>query len=171
VALAYFITFTTYGTWLHGTEKGFGSVEEDHNQYGSPFVSPDSAREQLALSLMTEPPYALSEPARRIVCDAMIALCSEKCWRLHALHVRSNHVHMVVSADREPGRLMSEFKARASRELNRLCVDTQEKRWTRHGSTRHLFTEDSVAAAIDYTLNQQGPRTAHYPLASEPRTK
>jgi hypothetical protein len=28
--LAYFITFTTYGTWLHG--NGAGSVDPAHNQ-------------------------------------------------------------------------------------------------------------------------------------------
>jgi hypothetical protein len=27
--LAYFITFTTYGTWLHGTAKGNGSVDRE----------------------------------------------------------------------------------------------------------------------------------------------
>jgi hypothetical protein len=32
--LAYLITFPTYGTWLHGDERG--SVDRDHNLPGTP---------------------------------------------------------------------------------------------------------------------------------------
>ena len=35
-ALAYFITFRCYGTWLHGDERG--SVDRFHNIYGMPFI-------------------------------------------------------------------------------------------------------------------------------------
>ena len=70
-------------------------------------------------------------------------------------------------------------KARASRDLNRSGTDANVKRWTRHGSTRHLFDEASVAAAVAYTLDEQGvpmavydPRVAHESAAhEEPRTK
>ena len=40
MALAYFITFSTYGTWLHGTTKGKGSVDREHNQHGCPSLRP-----------------------------------------------------------------------------------------------------------------------------------
>ena len=166
MALAYFITFSTYGTWLHGTDKGSGSVDRRHNVYGTPFIPPDERREENASLRMTDPLYVLGETARTIVRDAIVALCEEKSWTLLALHVRTNHVHLVVSAEREPGRLMSDLKARASRELNRSGTDANAKRWTRHGSNRHLFDETSVAAAVAYTLDEQGSRMAVY----DPRT-
>jgi len=169
-ALAYFLTFTTYGTWLHGTDKGAGSVDRDHREYDSPFVAPDPRRQGKAMARMKEPPYVLTESARRVVRDAIVDLCEEKGWTLRALHVRSNHVHAVVSADREPGRLMSDLKARASRDLNRQSEDTQAKRWTRHGSTRHLFDAAAVQAAERYTLDEQGkPMAIHDPRPKEPR--
>ncbi len=171
MALAYFITFSTYGTWLHGTAKVEGSVDRRHNIYGTPFVPADESRKARAEFLMSEPPYVLSEAARKIVRDAITELCREKGWALLALHVRTNHVHAVVSADREPGRLMSDLKSRASRELNRAGVDAQEKRWTRHGSTRHLFDEASVAGAVSYTLDEQGEAMEFYDSRKEPRTK
>ncbi|MCY2967126.1 MAG: hypothetical protein NT069_26395 [Planctomycetota bacterium] len=115
MALAYFITFSTYGTWLHGTDKGHGSVDREHTVYATPFLAPDDVREERAALRMTDPPYVLHESARTIVRDAIVALCAEKNWTLHALHVRSNHVHVVVSADREPGRLMSHPSRRRSR--------------------------------------------------------
>jgi REP element-mobilizing transposase RayT len=40
------------------------------------------------------------EPAEReVVRDAIVALCREKGWRLMALHVRTNHVHVVIGVD------------------------------------------------------------------------
>jgi len=174
MALAYFITFSTYGAWLHGTDRGKGSVDRLHNIHGTPFVEPDAQRERDAAARMNEPPYILHENARTIVRDAIVATCAEKAWLLRALHVRSNHVPLVVSADRDPGRLMSDLKARASRELNRATIDAQAKRWTRHGSTRHLFDEASVAAAVAYTLDKQGARMAYFDPTEkerEPRAK
>jgi hypothetical protein len=44
MALAYFITFTTYGTWLHGMDKELGSVDVRHNAYATPFLGPDARR-------------------------------------------------------------------------------------------------------------------------------
>jgi REP element-mobilizing transposase RayT len=174
--LAYLITFTTYGTWLHGTDKGLGSVDRDHNIFGTPFVAPDVIRKQRAADLMTGPPFTLGPPDRDIVRDAIVALCKEKSWRLRALHVRTNHIHAVVSADRDPGRIMSDFKARASRELNRLHPnDDPPQRWTRHGSTPHLFDDAAVARAIAYVLDGQGTPMAIYDGRQinnkEPRTK
>jgi len=42
IPLAYLITFTTYGTWLHGDPRG--SVDREHNVWGTPFLDPDRAR-------------------------------------------------------------------------------------------------------------------------------
>ncbi len=36
--LAYFITFTCCGTWLHGDERG--SVDREHNTPGTPVLEP-----------------------------------------------------------------------------------------------------------------------------------
>jgi hypothetical protein len=179
MALAYFITFTTYGSWLHGSAKGKGSVDLEHNGYRTPFVAPDAQREQAAREAMSQPPYAMSAAERDVVCRAIMDLSHERSWVLLAVHVRSNHVHIVLSADREPGRLMSDLKARASRDLTRAGFgDATRRRWTRHGSTRHLFKEAEVPAAVRYTLDGQGERMACYerPLTScaalqEPRTK
>lgn len=168
MARAYFITFSTYGTWLHGTAKGQGSVDRKTNAFGAAYVAPKPSWEQEAVERMIEPHYVLNAQARNVVRDAMVDLCKEKGWTLLALHVRTNHVHVVVTADREPGRLMSDLKGRASRELNRLEVDSQSKRWTRHGSTRHLFDDASVEAAIAYTLDEQGQRMAVYDPRNEP---
>ena len=171
--LAYFITFTTYGTWLHGTDKGMGSVDQEHNAYGTPYVEADAARVQSERDAMTQPPYVLDAPRRTIACDAIVAIARDKEWSLLAAHVRSNHVHVVIAAEREPGRLMSDLKARASRELTLAGYEsTQRKRWTRHGSTLYLFDSAVVAQKIHYTLHEQGAPMAWFDgTHTEPRTK
>jgi REP element-mobilizing transposase RayT len=160
--LAYFITFSTYGTWLHGTARAEGSVDRKHNVYGESFLPADPARERAAEERMAYPAYLMSSRARDVVRNAIVHICRERGWYLSALHVRTNHVHVVVSADRDPERIMSDLKARASRDLNHLQIDAHPKRWTRHGSTRYLFDEASVTAAVAYTLDEQGDRMAAF---------
>jgi hypothetical protein len=40
MALAYLITFTTYGARLHGSARG--SVDDEHNVYGTPLLQVDA---------------------------------------------------------------------------------------------------------------------------------
>jgi REP element-mobilizing transposase RayT len=168
MALAYFLTFTTYGTWLHGNAKG--AVDDEHRGYGEPFMGADAERERVAREAMVQGPYRMSAAEREIVCQAIVTLARERGWLLLAVHVRTNHVHLVVSADRDPGRIMSDLKARASRDLTCAGFDNAERRrWTRHGSTRHLFRAEDVEAKIRYTLDEQGERMSWY--AKEPRTQ
>jgi REP element-mobilizing transposase RayT len=168
MALAYFITFSTYGTWMHGSAKG--SVDDEHHAFGEPLLEGDAERERQAREAMVQRPYVMSSAERDVVCKAIVELARDRDWRLLAAHVRTNHVHVVVTAERDAGRVMSDMKARASRDLTRAGFDNAERRrWTRHGSTQHLFREEDVAAKIQYTLDGQGERMAWY--AKEPRTK
>ncbi len=163
MALAYFITFTTYGTWLHGTDKGKGSVDREHKEFGASFVPPSDHRAERSRGGMAQPAYVMGPAERTVVCDAIVATCVERGWRLLAAHVRSNHVHVVVTADRDAGRVMADLKARASRALTRAGLgDADRRRWTRHGSTLHLFDAATVADKVDYTLHCQGvPMAVH----------
>jgi hypothetical protein len=40
-ALAYLITFRSYGTWLHGDNRG--SVDRFHNRFGEPYLPTNNA--------------------------------------------------------------------------------------------------------------------------------
>jgi REP element-mobilizing transposase RayT len=159
--LAYFITFTTYGTWLHGELPG--SVDEAHNQVGTPFLKPNERRRAANHQQMTQEAYLLDEPRRQIVRDAIVEECRFRGWILHALHVRSNHVHLVVTSEREPEFVMRTCKANASKRLSQAGFENAErKRWTVHGSTRYLWNEDAVSDKVHYTLHGQGNVMASY---------
>jgi len=163
MALAYFITFHTYGSWLHGTSKGLGSVDRDHNEIGSEFIEPQEELETERRELMTQDPYLLDEERRNVVRDAIVEICREKNWTLLALHVRSNHMHAVIASDRDASRLMADLKSKSSRALTQAGYENKDRiRWSRHGSTRYLHTHEEVDDKIDYTLFRQGKMMAYY---------
>ena len=86
---------------------------------------------------MDQPPYHLDQIRRDAVLQAIQEVCGHRGWTLLAAHVRSNHVHAVVETETRPERIMSDFKAYASRRLNWMKLDQpNRKRWARHGSTR-----------------------------------
>jgi REP element-mobilizing transposase RayT len=154
--LAYFITFTTYGTWLHGQETG--SVDPGHNEYGTEYLPADPAQRAEAAERMDQPPYGLDAARRRVVLATVQEVCRHRGWYLLACHVRTNHAHTVVQATAAgPEKVMNDLKAYASRRLAEAGFETKErKRWTRHGSTRYLWKDDQVLGAVDYVVNRQG---------------
>ncbi len=159
--LAYFLTWHTYGTWLHGDDQG--SVDREHAIYGEVFAPSSSARRAVARNRMQRPPVTLNEVARTAVQDAVVEVCRYRDWRLLALHVRSTHIHSVVHAGVPVDKILCDFKAYATRRLRRNdCFEKTGKVWALHGSTRYLWQEEQVLAAVAYTVDRQG--TALLPL-------
>ena len=168
--LAYFITFTCYGTWLHGDERG--SVDDEHNTPGTPVLPPDPERRARERNDLAEPPYHLDGPRRQVTLDALCEIARRKGWTLHAVHVRSNHIHIVVSATGTPERVMNDFKTASSRRLNkRFSAEQHRTRWTRHGSTRYLWTEEVVAEKVHYVLHGQGEPMERFPNVEPSRAR
>jgi REP element-mobilizing transposase RayT len=152
--LAYLITFRSYGTWLHGEDRG--SVDRRHyNRYGTPDM-PANKRilaEQVALK---SPPLFLDRARRAIVVSAIREVCQHRNYLLHAVNVRTNHVHSVVFGKCKPEHIMNAFKAYATRKLRETSLLGDATRpWSRHGSTPYLWTEEELERAIDYVINGQ----------------
>jgi REP element-mobilizing transposase RayT len=159
--LAYFITFTTYGTWLHGRDSG--SVDRKHNFPHTPFLPADAELEAARKRSMRQQPYSLDEPRRLVVLQTILEVARHRDWKLWAVHVRTNHVHVIVTAREKPEKIMSDLKAWASRRLRETFGESADRdRWTQHGSTRYLNAESAVAEAIVYVIDEQGERMAYY---------
>ena len=168
IPLAYLITLTCYGTRLHGDDAG--SVDEDHNQFGAPFLPANPRRVLAQQKQMKQAPYRLDRRRRTTVLEALQQHCAHRGWTLLAAHVRPSHVHLVVGAEETPERILNEVKAYASRALNRRGLDNgSRKRWTPHGSTRYLWKPEQIGAAIHYVVREQGETMAVWERPSEPR--
>ncbi len=168
--LAYFITFSTYGAWLHGKEAG--SVDLDHNERGTAYLPADPHLEAADRAAMAQPPFRLDAPRRRVVLATVREVCRHRGWQLIACHVRTTHVHIVVYADAPPEKVMNDCKANASRRLTEAGLDDKvRRRWTRHGSTQYIWRANALVDVVDYVLHRQGEPMETYQdtEASEPR--
>jgi REP element-mobilizing transposase RayT len=153
--LAYFLTFSCYGVRLHGDERG--SVDRDRNAFDTPFIDSQPAREKAERKRMKQDQYPLDEHRRVVLRDTVQEVCAHRVWRLLALHIRANHVHVVLQGDTEPDSMLNDFKRYGSRNLNEKGFDESDrKRWAYHGSTKYLWNPDNVQNAIRYTLHKQG---------------
>src|SRR5262245_2608821 len=92
--LAFLLTFRTYGTWLHGDERG--SVDDDHNAPITPLLPSDHPRRDYAAAALTHEPLILSDAMQRTVDEAILDECSFRHWELMERAVRTNHVHIVI---------------------------------------------------------------------------
>jgi REP element-mobilizing transposase RayT len=153
--LAYLLTFRTYGTWLHGDERG---AVDTHgwNRYGSPRKPPNPKLLAIMRSEMKGPPFLLTLPQREIVEHAVSALCERRFYELRAVQARTNHVHAVIAAGEKPERIVTSLKAEATRQLReQRLVSTEVKIWSRGRSRRYLWKPRHVGNAIEYVINGQ----------------
>jgi REP element-mobilizing transposase RayT len=105
----------TYGTWLHGDKRG--SVDRFHNRYGSPRIAPNRNWQNYNRQALRAPPLILGPKERRAVKQAVRDTCRIRKWSLLAFSVRTNHVHIVVTAHKKAELVLNAFKANATRQL------------------------------------------------------
>ena len=153
MAIAYFSTWTTYGTWLSGDERGWF-------QSGRGWREPDQRRAFSAALRMTADAVILTDVQRRLV-DAVVAEHSAfRGWELHAVNCRTNHVHVVVSAGDCPIEVPREqFKAWGTRRLKQLAFgyagDRRVEWWTERGWDVYIDDLEDLAAVVQYVLEGQ----------------
>ncbi len=156
VPLAHLITFRCYGTWLHG--DGRGSIDRFHNRYRSPYIEPNKNWHRYNTSHLESEPVTLGASGRRSVETAIRETCADRKWKLHALSVRTNHVHAVVSIGlAKPEQALIALKAKSTKRMRQDgCWRHESSPWAVKGSKRSLWNELSVARAIEYVLYGQG---------------
>lgn len=154
--LAFFITWTCYGTYLPGDERGWVKWRKGDKL-------PQPLLESWCRDRMTETAVLLHKSQRGIVNRLVRDHCKFRSWTLHAVNCRSNHCHAVVTAiDHSGEHVRDQLKAWAKRRLKDhqraqlICAESiREHWWTRKGSVRQLFDDESLRAAVEYTLEAQ----------------
>lgn len=153
MALAYLITWRCYGTYLHGEP---GAVRRGADVYGEALPEPSPRLRETERAAMRQAPMILDERMRAVVTEAIERTSEDKGWVLMACNVRTNHVHVVVAVDRPPEAVMTTLKSWATRYLRMVGLVGLDRRvWARHGSTRYLVDEASVARAMYYVTDMQ----------------
>ena len=94
IPIAYLITFRTYGTWLHGDERG--SVNRFQNVYGTPYLPSEKGWLERNTAKLQSKPVRLDAKQRGCVEKAIRECCFLRMLALLAINVRTNHAHTVV---------------------------------------------------------------------------
>jgi REP element-mobilizing transposase RayT len=152
--IAFFLTWTTYGSWLPGDPRGWTDSR------GRQRAPEDRLRGSVARRLQASG-ITLSNPERRSVEVSIAAVCRLRGWCLHAVNCRTQHVHVVVTVGNlAPAQVMQQLKAWASRALDAPQAEDrerprQQRRWTRGGSMRLIRAETDLDAVVKYVRECQ----------------
>jgi len=155
--LAYFITFTTYGTWLHGDERGSTIRQEGFTLR----LDKHTGIYTHEYHKLRNDPVTLNPAKRKIVLDTIIKHCNIRQWHLYATHVRSNHVHIVVKSNKPAKLTASELKNWPTRMLRNEGFEIPMV-WTRGGSNKMIFTRAKLKEKIHYAVYEQGEMMEYY---------
>jgi len=155
--IAYFITFTTYGTWLHGDCRGSvirrcGCSEK---------LPPNTALYNYENRLRKHPPVVLNAAQRKIVHDAVIRHCAHRQWYLIALHVRSNHLHAIVQANSPIKQVTQQLKQWSTRSLRQAGMEAPVV-WTSGASRNYIYEPSKLRQKVHYVLFEQGEMMEYY---------
>ena len=118
-------------------------------------------------SLLTQPEVRITAAMRPVIELAIIEACARRDWRLLALNVRKQHIHVVI-AGQALDQAMPALKAYATRRLRDEGLDPPGgKVWARGGSVGVLRTEAALCGAAHYVLRRQGVILAGSILAEQ----
>src|SRR4029079_11570334 len=94
-----------------------GSVSHARTEVEDPLIPHNPSLNAAQRLAMQDSVYVLTEERRALVADAFGETCAAREWTLLAMHVRSNHVHLVIQSRSTPERIMRDLKSYASRRL------------------------------------------------------
>jgi len=154
--LAYHISWTCYGQWLHGDPRGF--VDRQHHTPGEPYIYDDPHRRSAAANRLAEPPCWLTEDQRHVTQQAIREACAFRNWELSAVNTQPDHVHVVVRAPGHTGKqVRARLKDRATRALKGANGRESGRMhlWTEGGKVELICDERHWQQVIDYVNNRQ----------------
>ena len=163
----WFLTWTTYGTWLPGDERGFVGIAPDesgnlvnHNQFGTPAAPPNLLLRESIERNLKSPPIVLSHAQATALLEQFRETTRIRGWLLIAVGIMHTHLHVVVGVpgDPDPEKILGDLKAYGSRCLNRGWTKPPgDTWWTTGGSKRKLADERAVETVVKYIRQQPNP--------------
>ncbi|HIJ71182.1 MAG TPA: hypothetical protein HPP87_07440 [Planctomycetes bacterium] len=144
--LGYMITWTTYGTWLQGDERGY--VKNGKTYPGN------RALKKVNESLQSAEAVLLSKPEKQIVKQAIIKEASLQEQKIYAMSVCSNHVHLVAEYIEKPVRKIVAYYKKAAR-LALKTTGRTGKVWTRGYDKRFCFDQTTLRQKIKYVQDHE----------------
>ena len=143
--LAYFITFTVYGTFLQGDARWWRSRNEGSRP-------PQPLLEQWHRDRLNHDVVLLDDEQRSVVEAEIQRLCEFRGWKLWKANPRSNHVHVVVTALGYNGaKVRDQIKANGTRVIRERWPSFVDRPvWTVGGDWQYVNTEHDLDQVVQY---------------------
>jgi len=139
--LGYLLTWTTYGTWLQGDERGY--VKNGKICGGNKNLMQTNKRSQLQKAIK------LSKVQRQLMQEAIRKEAVLQGQHIYALSVKSTHIHIVARYTPQPiYKVVAYFKKAARLALK--ANGHNGKLWTRGFDKRFCFDQPSLEQRIEY---------------------
>ena len=142
------ITWTTYGTWLQGGEKGF--VKDGKVRGENIAIKKDCEKK------LEGKPVRLSRNEKNIVRDAILEAAKRFRQKICAIAAYSNHVHIVAEYVGVPISVLVGYYKSAGRVALKE-YGFKGKVWTKGFDKRFCFSEKDLRTRVDY-VNRHGKR-------------
>lgn len=155
--LAYHITFGTYGTRLHGDERG--TVDRRHNTPGEPVLGLKESWERIERSRMKFPPVRLA-PEQRLWAEELIPpVCERGGWTYHVAACGPDHVHVLLSAEAGGNAVRRWLKTWLGQALlQRWSLEAGRRWWANGGSVKWVWDEAYFERAYAYIERQRATK-------------
>ena len=157
---AYFITFRTYGTWLHGDPR------RSYSHRYKRIFEPNESLNNLRKGNLVNPIVTFSEQERAVLFDAIveIGLSGKYNVFIDAVNVRSNHIHILVTprSDITMAQLVNIIKNRLSAVVKTFPrFQNYQKIWTSRFSGKIVYSAETWRGLANYTLLRQSGGNAY----------
>jgi len=154
--MAYHITWTCYGQWLHGDARGY--VDRRSNDPDTPYAHGGTSLYNASADRMKERAVWLSETQRRMATESLRRTCHFKTWELLAVNVQPDHVHVVIrhgpAYARAAMRLLKGWATRALKTTD----PTRTRWWTDGGKVEFVRSAARLAQVVAYVGCQPFPQ-------------
>jgi REP element-mobilizing transposase RayT len=140
------ITWTTYGTWLQGDERGY--VKNGKTYPGNKALKKANESSQSSKAVL------LSKDEKQIAKQATIKEATLHGQQIYALSVCSNHVHVVAGYIEKPMSKIVAYYKKAAR-LALKSKGRTGKVWTRGYDKRFCFDDMVLNQKIKYVQGHE----------------
>lgn len=139
--IAYMLTWTIYGSWLQGDERGW--IKDGR------LKAPDRRLYRSNMLSLKQKPMRLSSSQRKVVENSILSGAKQKDQKVYALAVCSDHVHLVL----DKGSETIESSAKLYKQITAYALKqngSNGRIWTRGYDKRFCYREDELQRRIQY---------------------
>lgn len=160
---ALLITWTTFGTWLPGDQRGYVSNtrragrpwEPKQNMPGTPYTRDDCLTRETARVMLKQRPVWLTQPQALVAAEALVEAARKRSWRIMRAALMANHVHVVICDCPNNGPSVRRILKGTSQAKLSESAGQSRRWWTDRGSDRYLNFDAAILGAIRYVAEQE----------------